>query len=296
MYSIDKSILEKVNKQITQHMLDVADSDFDVKLEVSKESILEVKKLFKDFYVMFSGGKDSLVVLDLIISLFGTENLYVVYIEIPGNTHELNIQYTYNVIKKYKIPMEKFLHLKSEHDFYELVKKWGWPGPRRRWCMTTFKKQVINKHLKGKLSVTGVKAFDSGWRKKWVRAGALGVIPGWKTIYFKPIFHWNDNDVKEYINKYIKVKGIDLNPLYNIIGGSANCVYCPYNSNPTYYIRLFINYPHWAQKLFEAQNKVRKGAPFLNGKGKVYFEDIIKKGIELRENKCEGIELGLCGI
>ncbi len=296
MNTIDKKTLEKINTEITNRMFDVAEKDFETKLDVSRESILKVGEIFNDFYIMFSGGKDSLVVLDLIISTIGLENIYVVYIEIPGNTHELNIEYTYEIIDKYGIPRKRFLHLKANYDFYELVGRWGWPGPRRRWCMTTFKKQVINKYLKDKLSVTGVKAFDSGWRKKWIGAGALGVIPGWRSIYFKPIFHWNNNDVKTYISKYIKPKGIDLNPLYKILGGSANCVYCPYNANPDYYARLFVNYPHWARKLLEAERMVRKGAPFLNGKGKVYFEDLIRKSLSVESGKCMGETLGLCEI
>ncbi|MEB3851373.1 MAG: phosphoadenosine phosphosulfate reductase family protein [Desulfurococcales archaeon] len=223
--------------------------------------------------VMFSGGKDSLVALDLAHRALGPGRYVAAYIEIPGNTHEENIRYAYRVASLYGLePGRGFLHLRSvRHSFYELVERWGWPGPRRRWCMTTFKTQVVNRHLPGRVTATGVKAGDSGWRRSWARAGVLGRIPGWKTIFFKPIISWTTGMVMEYIRE----RRLPLNPLYETLGGSANCVYCPYNASPHYYRRLQALYPHWWRRLLEAEARVAGGKPFYQGRGRrLGFEDI----------------------
>jgi 3'-phosphoadenosine 5'-phosphosulfate sulfotransferase (PAPS reductase)/FAD synthetase len=224
--------------------------------------------------VMFSGGKDSLVVLDLAHRALGRRRYVAVYIEIPGNTHEENIAYARRVAEMYGLePGKDFLHLRREGPgFYELVAKWGWPGPGRRWCMTTFKTSVVNKHLRGMVTATGVKAGDSGWRRSWARAGVLGRIPGWRTIFFKPILHWTTGDVMEYI----ETRGLPLNPLYRKLGGSANCVYCPYNANPEYYERLRALYPHWWARLTRAEASVARGKPFYQGpRRRLGFADLI---------------------
>jgi len=49
--------------------------------------ILERFKHWNHKYIMFSGGKDSLVCLDL-ASRVWKDNFKVIYIEITGNTHE----------------------------------------------------------------------------------------------------------------------------------------------------------------------------------------------------------------
>ncbi len=221
------------------------------------------------FYVMFSGGKDSLVVLDLAYRALPRRVLRVAYIEVTGNTHEENLAYTRKTVERYGLPLH---HLRHTEDFYSLVERWGWPGPRRRWCMTVFKKNQANK-LGRAIALTGVKWSDSSWRRRWRDAGVLGVIPGWKPVFLKPIFHWETSDVKTYI----KERKLELNPLYHKLGGSGNCVYCPYNMNPDYYTRLAKYYPHWWNKLLQAEEKVEKGKPFLKpGVGKLGFRDIVE--------------------
>ena len=244
--------------------------------------------------VMFSGGKDSLVVLDIVHRALGPGRYIVAYIEIPGNTHEENVAYAYRVAELYGLrPGEGFLHLRHDrHDFYGLVERWGWPGPRRRWCMSTFKTSVVNKHLPGMVTATGVKAGDSGWRRAWKKAGVLGRIPGWKTIFFKPIFQWTTRDVLEYIES----RGLPLNPLYETLGSSANCVYCPYNADPGYYERLRDHYPHWWRRLLEAEARVEKGKPFYQGRGRrLGFEDLIARRARVAVGSCPLRDVGVCG-
>ncbi len=243
---------------------------------------------------MFSGGKDSLVVLDVVHRALGPGRYIAAYIEIPGNTHEENVRYAYRVARLYGLePGETFLHLRHEyHEFYRLVERWGWPGPRRRWCMTTFKTSVVNKHLRGMVTATGVKAGDSGWRSSWKKAGVLGRIPGWRTIFFKPIFHWSTSDVLEYIAE----RRLPLNPLYETLGGSANCVYCPYNADPEYYARLRDYYPEWWRRLLEAEERVEKGKPFYQGRGRrLGFRDIVARG-RIAGRPAPACGLGVCEI
>jgi len=287
-----------------QELLFSSGPDLEGKVEASLEAVRLVAESLEQgvpgvrgpLVSMFSGGKDSLVVLDLIHRALGPGRYLVAYVEIPGNTHEENVEYAYRVAELYGlVPGETFLHLRHEyHEFYRLVERWGWPGPRRRWCMTTFKTSVTNKHLRDMVTATGVKAGDSGWRNSWKKAGVLGRIPGWKTIFFKPIFQWTTQDVLEYVAE----RRLPLNPLYNTLGGSANCVYCPYNADPEYYQRVKEYYPHWWRRLLEAEERVEKGKPFYQGRNrKLGFEDLAGRSLRLRATvprPCS--EAGVCEV
>ncbi len=278
--------------------------DLDSKVWASMEAVRMVSEALESgvdglrppLVAMFSGGKDSLVVLDIVHRSLGPGRYLAAYVEIPGNTHEENIEYAYRVAEYYGLePGKGFLHLRHDrHEFYSLVRRWGWPGPRRRWCMTTFKTSVVNKHLRGMVTATGVKAGDSGWRRSWKKAGVLGRIPGWKTVFFKPIFQWTTDDVLEYIVE----RRLPMNPLYNTLGGSANCVYCPYNMSPEYYARVRDYYPGWWRKLVEAEEAVEKGKPFYQGRGrKLGFTDLVARlGEAPRRVPMACREVGVCGI
>ncbi len=285
-----------------QDLLFSSGPDLDGKVEASIEAVRLVASTVEagvdgvrgPLAVMFSGGKDSLVVLDVVHRALGAGRYIVAYIEIPGNTHEENIEYAYRIARLYGLePGVSFLHLRHErHDFYKLVERWGWPGPRRRWCMTTFKTSVVNRHLRGMVTATGVKAGDSGWRRSWKKAGVLGRIPGWRTVFFKPIFQWTTSDVLEYVSE----RGLPLNPLYETLGGSANCVYCPYNADPEYYARLRDRYPHWWRRLLEAEARVEKGKPFyLGSRRRLGFEELASRASKPRvPASCPLRDAGVC--
>ena len=104
--------------------------------------------------VLFSGGKDSLVVLDLCYKYFGCD-MYVAYVHVNGNTHEDCDYYVVCTVERLLGSTRRFYYLYRvepvqargcvihEPDFMQLSMLWGLPGIIHRWCMRVFKIEVL---------------------------------------------------------------------------------------------------------------------------------------------------------
>jgi len=231
----------------------------------------------------FSGGKDSTVMLHLVINYLRKlgygDTPKVVYIEVSGNTHEENVKYVYRMIRALGIQEKNFIHLKAPIDFYDAVKKWGFPSFRRRWCMNIFKRKVIQEYVKSLgrdvIMFTGDRFSDSTRRSKLLSMkGVIEYNKYWRQHTFHPIAHWTLNNVLEYI----ALNNIELNPLYSTIGSSGNCVYCPFITNIEYYEKLRQHYPEWYAKILNAEKAMRNQGGAIFMKDKVYkLQHIVRR-------------------
>jgi len=194
----------------------------------------EILERFRDWnhkYVMFSGGKDSLVCLDLASRVWG-DNFRVIYIEITGNTHEKCTDYAYRIAEEYGVEL---IHLKYEENFFDVLKAQGYPSiiwGGSRWCLNKFKDRPLSKFKKCNsltVTVSGIKQGDSPSRRNFISNKAVdGVVRvprknQWGKVQLIPIYSWSKNDVWQYI----KDRELPLNPLYGEIGFSGNCLICP---------------------------------------------------------------------
>ena len=214
-----------------------------------EKSLSRLKKLDELFIskgykplVLFSGGKDSLVVLDLCHQYFGSD-MYVAYIHIPGNTHETCDYYVLCTVEKYLGSLSRFMYLYQnkplkvrnklmDPDFFEYAMEYGIPTFRNaRWCMRIFKIEVLKKLPRNFIFISGEKSSDSTFRFKFMtkhtREGL--VLPTIANadyhvnINLKLIWDWS----KDVVWKYIRERELKLNPLYGTIGHSGNCMLCP---------------------------------------------------------------------
>lgn len=246
----------------------------DMAIQMTRKTLMDVVERFKEhlFLLGFSGGKDSAVMLHLVINLFeelGVKDYRVFFIEVTGNTHEENIKYVYRFVEKLGIPKSKFVHLKHQYDFYELIMRWGFPTYKRRWCMTVFKRNVLLEYTrsldKPVVVFTGDRLTDSNRRKKLLgKRGIIEYNEYWKQYTVHPIAHWTINEIFNYMTEY----SLELNPLYNVLGASGNCVYCPFITRAEYYKKLKEHYPKWYDKIVYAESnlKFQKGAFLIRGK------------------------------
>lgn len=162
--------------------------------------------------VMFSGGKDSLVVMDLARKAGIKKS---VYIKSP-----LEFKQTIKYVEKF--PDVDIIGFNK--DFFELCQKLCIPSRRMKWCCTVYKLTPIaiyNRKNNIKYNIRGVRREESSNREDYDEIGDKK-FP-WVTV--DPILDWTDKDVWRYIRKY----NLPINPLYQVIN-RVGCWCCPFNS------------------------------------------------------------------
>jgi len=201
------------------------------------------------FTVLWSGGKDSTAVLLWILDHVKHEDWNILFIEVTGNTHLLNIQYVYETAKRLGV-FNKLIHARREDlEFFDALRMWGIPIiGSGRWCFHQFKRKIIESKTYF-TQVSGVRRSDS------VRRRGVQLVEYFRmtnSIVVNIIYDWT----KEQVLRYIKNYGVELNPCYKIYGHSGNCMFCPYHR--TEYIVKTLRDPEWGPKIIESLEYVAK--------------------------------------
>ncbi|MEM1695860.1 MAG: phosphoadenosine phosphosulfate reductase family protein [Desulfurococcaceae archaeon] len=194
-------------------------------LTLEEKSIKYLRRLFSRYsnlrpVVSYSGGKDSLVALDLAHRAFG--DLDILFndtgLEMPETLR--NVEYVANYYG-YK------LYVASAGDiFWRAVDVFGPPGKDYRWCCKVTKLVPIAKLTKavwpnGGFNIVGQRAYESldrassplVWRNKWIR----------HMVSTTPIQYWSQLSTWIYIFKY----NLPFNKLYTYGFDRLGCFMCP---------------------------------------------------------------------
>ncbi len=172
----------------------------------------------KKVAVSFSGGKDSLVVLDLAVRA-GIEK--AVFCDTTIEFEE-TIDYVHKIMDYYSINIDI---VKAPITFDDMVERVQVPSRRLRWCCEVFKFGPIAQYARKE----GLDAFFTGLRRdESNRRSVYSVEDNNPLIPFSqinPIINWSSADVWEYINRY----SLPFNPLYEHFD-RVGCWCCPYRS------------------------------------------------------------------
>jgi phosphoadenosine phosphosulfate reductase len=195
--------------------------------------------------VSFSGGKDSLVVLDLVSSV--TRDFTAMFVD-TGLEHPETRDYVSRLARQMQL---RLITAEAGEAFENSFPAFGPPAKDFRWCCKVCKlapatKAIEERFPKGTLTVEGNRRLES-----FSRAGTRLVeenpfVPG--QVIVNPIRDWTALDVW----LYIVWRGLEYNPLYDEDIERVGCWMCP-SSLASEYAEIVKRSPElaraWQQKL-----------------------------------------------
>lgn len=195
------------------------------------------------FYVAFSGGKDSVVALDLVQRALPHNCFKVLF----GDTG-MEFPDTYETVEKIKqICAEdkiEFLQAKSKLKPENTWQIFGPPAVTIRWCCSVHKttpqimqlREVLQKPDFTGMAFTGVRGDESLSRSEYDAISYGGKHSGQYSCH--PILEWNTAELFLYIYE----NGLTFNNAYKKGNTRAGCLVCPMSQGKHDYMK-YKNYP-----------------------------------------------------
>jgi phosphoadenosine phosphosulfate reductase len=176
----------------------------------------------KPVVVSYSGGKDSLVALDLTAQT-GVK-FYIVFNDTGLEPYE-----TYENVKEVSRRYGAELIVASAGDSYwRAIREFGPPARDFRWCCKVIKlgpitNTLLNRFPLGYISVVGQRSYESFQRARIPRVSVSRWVT--KDIVVAPIQDWTALEVWGYV----LMKGLPYNKAYEYGFDRLGCVICPAN-------------------------------------------------------------------
>lgn len=212
---------------------------------LTQETIQKIYNIYHEykndvdvFYVAFSGGKDSVVALDLVQRSLPHDDFLVLF----GDTR-MEFPDTYKVVEK----IEQYCK-EQGIEFYIAQSKltpsqtwniFGPPSTTNRWCCSVHKtspqinllRQITGKHDFTGMAFTGIRAEESLTRSEYDSVNDGKKHSGQLSCH--GILEWNSAELFLYIFS----RGLIINEAYKKGNSRAGCLVCPNSSGRHEYIK-----------------------------------------------------------
>ena len=190
------------------------------------------------FYVAFSGGKDSIVALDLVQRALPHNRFKVLFgdtgMEFPDTYRAVEV-----VERECRNEKIDFLRAKSHLEPEYTWNQFGPPSQTMRWCCSVHKttpqiillrKYMNNPHFRG-MAFTGIRGDESVSRSEYDDVSYGEKIRGQYSCH--PILEWNTAELFLYIYK----NDLVMNEAYKKGNSRAGCLVCPLAASKNMYFK-----------------------------------------------------------
>lgn len=204
----------------------------------------------RQYFVSFSGGKDSTVVAALVRQALGQATLFFANTTLE---YDETLQYVKRFSEACSLPLDTRA---APNDIFEMSRKLGPPSRILRWCCTVFKAYPINVFWGGLddyvLGFDGLRKAESRSRSEYPRVFQSEKFV--RQVAARPILGWNSLAVW----LYIYYKNLPFNPLYRRGYARLGCFMCPYNTDYDDYLNSYYEIPRWKRWLDFLEDYARK--------------------------------------
>ncbi|WP_455616062.1 phosphoadenosine phosphosulfate reductase domain-containing protein [Eisenbergiella sp.] len=191
-------------------------------------TFIEYKNKIDVFYVAFSGGKDSIVALDVVQRALPHNAFWVLF----GDT-KMEFPDTYDIVQQIEDNCRAegihFLRAASALEPEFTWRKFGAPAQTMRWCCSVHKtapqilllrQKMNNPHFRG-MAFTGIRGDESASRSEYDDVSLGEKVRGQYSCH--PIIEWNSAELFLYIFS----RNLLINEAYKKGNSRAGCLVCP---------------------------------------------------------------------